>query len=86
MCDYCCKGAPLLIPVRIEREGGRQVIDVDEFAYETRMRYFTASEISGRLCSVPIIPLPRRLELQRAICYDAGKSVFGSQKAIRRGR
>jgi hypothetical protein len=40
--------------VRIEREGERQVVDVDEFAFETRMRYFTASEILADCAQCPL--------------------------------
>jgi hypothetical protein len=57
MCDYCCKGAPL-IPVRVERERQEenQVVDVNEIAYETSMRYTTATE---QLCDLTQTPLFR---------------------------
>ena len=87
LCDYCCKGAPL-IEVRVQPDRRRHqepaddgtsvppasteqnvdtagaepavaepnptVIDVNEIAYETRMRYVTASETFADLAGCPL--------------------------------
>jgi hypothetical protein len=71
LCDYCCKGAPL-IAVRVQNENRpapadatpgeqpapQQLVDYNEFEYDARATYYTATHMLADLINCPLFVFP----------------------------